>query len=177
MKVINLPIPDVLLIEPKVYSDDRGFFFESFNQKKFEKIIGTSINFVQDNHSYSTKDVLRGLHYQVSPRVQAKLVRVVSGGVFDVAVDVRENSPTYRQWVGEILTSKNKKQLWIPEGFAHGFLTLTDTAEVLYKVTDYYSKECERGIFWKDSNIGIDWENIHEPLLSSKDANASFLNF
>ena len=120
---------------------------------------------------------MRGLHYQVSPRVQAKLVRVVSGGVFDVAVDVRENSPTYRQWVGEILTSKNKKQLWIPEGFAHGFLTLTDTAEVLYKVTDYYSKECERGIFWKDSNIGIDWENIHEPLLSSKDANASFLNF
>jgi dTDP-4-dehydrorhamnose 3,5-epimerase len=175
MKATNLSIPDVVLIEPEVYSDERGFFFESFNQRKLEEIIGVSVNFVQDNQSCSTRHVLRGLHYQVPPMSQAKLVRVVSGKVFDVAVDVRRHSPTYRQWVGEILSAENRKQLWIPEGFAHGFLTLSDSASLLYKVTNYYSKKCERSILWKDSAINIDWKNIKEPILSSKDFNAKFL--
>ena len=175
MKATNLSIPDVVLIEPEVYSDERGFFFESFNRRKLEEIIGVSVNFVQDNQSCSTRHVLRGLHYQVPPMSQAKLVRVVSGKVFDVAVDVRRHSPTYRQWVGEILSAENRKQLWIPEGFAHGFLTLSDSASLLYKVTKYYSKKCERSILWKDSAINIDWKNIKEPILSSKDFNAKFL--
>ena len=175
MKATNLSIPDVVLIEPEVYSDERGFFFESFNQRKLEEIIGVSVNFVQDNQSCSTRHVLRGLHYQVPPMSQAKLVRVGSGKVFDVAVDVRRHSPTYRQWVGEILSAENRKQLWIPEGFAHGFLTLSDSASLLYKVTNYYSKKCERSILWKDSAINIDWKNIKEPILSSKDFNAKFL--
>ena len=175
MKATNLSIPDVVLIEPEVYSDERGFFFESFNQRKLEEIIGVSVNFVQDNQSCSTRHVLRGLHYQVPPMSQAKLVRVVSGKVFDVAVDVRRHSPTYRRWVGEILSAENRKQLWIPEGFAHGFLTLSDSASLLYKVTNYYSKKCERSILWKDSAINIDWKNIKEPILSSKDFNAKFL--
>ena len=175
MKATNLSIPDVVLIEPEVYSDERGFFFESFNQRKLEEIIGVSVNFVQDNQSCSTRHVLRGLHYQVPPMSLAKLVRVVSGKVFDVAVDVRRHSPTYRQWVGEILSAENRKQLWIPEGFAHGFLTLSDSASLLYKVTTDYSKKCERSILWKDSAINIDWKNIKEPILSSKDFNAKFL--
>jgi len=134
-----------------------------------------SVDFVQDNQSYSIKNVLRGLHYQTPPMEQAKLVRVVHGEVFDVAVDIRKNSPTYRQWVGEILSAENRKQLWIPKGFAHGFLTLTDSASLLYKVTNYYSKDCERSILWRDSNIDIDWKNVNNPLLSNKDANAEFL--
>ena len=168
MKVIPLNIPDVLLIEPEVFGDDRGFFFESFNQNKFEEAMGKKINFVQDNHSKSVKGVLRGLHYQLTPKAQGKLVRVIQGEVFDVAVDLRQSSPTFGKWVGEIISANNKKQLWIPEGFAHGFLTLSDTAEFLYKTTDFYSKDHQEAIQWNDKTIGIDWP-IKEVSLSSKD--------
>ncbi len=168
MKVTPLNIPDVLLIEPQVFDDDRGFFYESFNQNKFEVALGHKINFVQDNHSKSVKGVLRGLHYQLRPMAQGKLVRVIQGEVFDVAVDLRQFSPTFGKWVGEILSSDNKKQLWIPEGFAHGFLTLSDTAEFLYKTTDFYSKDHEEAIQWNDKTIRIDWP-IDKPSLSPKD--------
>ena len=168
MKVTPLSIPDVLLIESQVFTDDRGFFFESFNQNKFEDAMGKKINFVQDNHSKSVKGVLRGLHYQLSPKAQGKLVRVIQGEVFDVVVDLRQSSPTFGKWVSEILSADNKKQLWIPEGFAHGFLTLTDTAEFLYKTTDFYSKDHEEAIQWNDKTICIDWP-MKEVLLSSKD--------
>ncbi len=172
MKVTPLAIPDVLLIEPQVFGDDRGFFFESFNQERFEKALGHKINFVQDNHSKSLKGVLRGLHYQLPPKAQGKLVRVIQGEVFDVAVDLRQSSATFGKWVGEILSSDNKKQLWIPEGFAHGFLTLSDTAEFLYKTTDFYSKDHEQAIQWNDKKIHIDWPT-KKPLLSAKDDLAS----
>ena len=168
MKVTPLTIPDVLLIEPQVFGDDRGFFYESFNQNKFEAALGHKINFVQDNHSKSVKGVLRGLHYQLTPKAQGKLVRVIQGEVFDVAVDLRQSSPTFGKWVGAIISADNKKQLWIPEGFAHGFLTLSDTAEFLYKTTDFYSPEHEQSILWDDETIGIDWP-IKEVSLSSKD--------
>ena len=168
MKVTPLSIPDVLLIEPQVFGDDRGFFYESFNQNKFEAAMGKKINFVQDNHSKSIKGVLRGLHYQLPPKAQGKLVRVIQGEVFDVAVDLRQSSPTFGKWVGGILSSDNKKQLWIPEGFAHGFLTLSDTAEFLYKTTDFYSKDHEEAIQWNDKIIGIDWP-MKDVSLSSKD--------
>ena len=168
MKVTPLNIPDVLLIEPQVFGDDRGFFYESFNQNKFEAALGQKINFVQDNHSKSMKGVLRGLHYQLTPKAQGKLVRVIQGEVFDVAVDLRQSSPTFGKWVGGILSSDNKKQLWIPEGFAHGFLTLSDTAEFLYKTTDFYSPEHEQSILWDDETIGIDWP-LEDVSLSSKD--------
>ena len=168
MKVTPLSIPDVLLIEPQVFGDDRGFFYESFNQNKFEDAMGKKINFVQDNHSKSIKGVLRGLHYQLTPKAQGKLVRVIQGEVFDVAVDLRQSSPTFGKWVGEILSADNKKQMWIPEGFAHGFLTLSDTAEFLYKTTDFYSKDHEEAIQWNDKTIGIDWP-MQEVSLSSKD--------
>ena len=171
MKVTPLSIPDVLLIEPQVYGDDRGFFFESFNQNKFEEAIGKKINFVQDNHSKSIKGVLRGLHYQLAPKAQGKLVRVIQGEVFDVAVDLRKSSPTFGKWVGEILSADNKKQMWIPEGFAHGFVTLSDTAEFLYKTTDFYSKEHEQAIRWNDETIGIQWPTI-DISLSVKDETA-----
>jgi dTDP-4-dehydrorhamnose 3,5-epimerase len=171
MKVTPLSIPDVLLIEPQVFGDDRGFFYESFNQNKFEAAIGKKINFVQDNHSKSIKGVLRGLHYQLASKAQGKLVRVTQGEVFDVAVDLRQSSPTFGKWVGEILSSDNKKQLWIPQGFAHGFLTLSDTAEFLYKTTDFYSKEHEQAIIWNDETIGIDWP-LDKPSLSPKDQTA-----
>ena len=167
MKVTPLAIPDVLLIEPQVFGDDRGFFFESFNQELFEKTIARKINFVQDNHSKSAKGVLRGLHYQLPPKAQGKLVRVIQGEVFDVVVDIRRSSPTFGKWVGEIISSDNKKQLWIPEGFAHGFLTLTDTAEFLYKTTEFYSKEHEQAIQWSDKKIGIEWPT-EKSLLSAK---------
>lgn len=173
MKVTSLAIPDVLLIEPQVFGDDRGFFFESFNQERFEKAIGYKINFVQDNHSKSIKGVLRGLHYQLPPKAQGKLVRVINGEVFDVAVDLRQSSPTFGKWVGEIISSENKKQVWIPEGFAHGFLTLSDTAEFLYKTTEYYSAISERSISWNDEDIGIDWPIKQQPILSDKDANTT----
>ena len=168
MKVTPLSIPDVLLIEPQVFGDDRGFFYESFNQNKFEEAMGKKINFVQNNHSKSIKGVLRGLHYQLAPKAQGKLVRVTQGEVFDVAVDLRQSSPTFGKWVGEILSSDNKKQLWIPQGFAHGFLTLSDTAEFLYKTTDFYSKDHEEAIQWNDETIGIDWP-MQDVSLSSKD--------
>ena len=169
MKVTPLSIPDVLLIELQVFGDDRGFFFESFNQNKFEAAIGKKINFVQDNHSKSMKGVLRGLHYQLPPKAQGKLVRVIQGEVFDVAVDLRKSSPTFGKWVGEILSSDNKKQLWIPEGFAHGFITLSDASEFLYKSTDFYSFQHERCIFWNDSKLQIQWPLNIKPMLSEKD--------
>lgn len=171
MKVTPLNIPDVLMIEPEIFGDNRGFFFESFNQKRFGEAVGHKINFVQDNHSKSFKGVLRGLHYQLPPKVQGKLIRVIHGEVFDIAVDLRQSSPTFGKWVGEIISAENKKQLWIPEGFAHGFLTLSDTAEFVYKTTDFYSKEHERTINWNDKVIGIQWP-IKDPLISAKDATA-----
>ena len=158
-----------------MFGDDRGFFYESFNQNKFEEAMGKKINFVQDNHSKSIKGVLRGLHYQLPPKAQGKLVRVTQGEVFDVAVDIRKSSPTFGQWVGEILSSDNKKQMWIPEGFAHGFLTLSDTAEFLYKTTDFYSKDHEQAIIWNDESIGIDWPS-DKPSLSDKDLKAVLFN-
>jgi dTDP-4-dehydrorhamnose 3,5-epimerase len=175
MKVERLSIPDILTIEPQVYTDDRGLFFESFNQKKFESIVDRSVNFVQDNQSHSKKNVLRGLHYQVSPMEQAKLVRVISGKVFDVVVDIRKESPTYKQWVGKVISSENMVQMWIPEGFAHGFYTLSDSAILLYKTTSFYSKEHERIVLWEDQDLGINWKNTIRPILSDKDANAKIL--
>jgi dTDP-4-dehydrorhamnose 3,5-epimerase len=171
MKVTPLAIPDVLLIEPQLFGDDRGFFFESFNQNKFEEVVKRRINFMQDNHSKSVKGVLRGLHYQLNPKAQGKLVRVIQGEVFDVAVDLRQSSPTFGKWIGEILSAENKKQMWIPEGFAHGFLTLSDTAEFLYKTTDFYSKDHEQAIIWNDEIIGIDWP-MKDVSLSTKDKSA-----
>lgn len=171
MKATPSKIPDVFVIEPRVFGDERGFFFESFNEKAFNEAIGTNITFVQDNHSKSVKGVLRGLHYQLPPKAQGKLVRVVQGEVFDVAVDIRKDSPTYGQWVAEILSSENKKQLWMPPGFAHGFLTLSDTAEFLYKTTDYWSPEHERAIKWDDVSLNIPWPlNGLLPTLAAKDA-------
>lgn len=173
MNVITTAIPDVLIIEPRVFGDERGFFFESFNQQAFNAAVGQAIDFVQDNHSKSSKGVLRGLHYQLAPKAQGKLVRVVQGAVFDVAVDIRKGSKTYGQWVGEILSAENKKQLWIPAGLAHGFLTLSDTAEFLYKTTDYYSPEHERCIRWDDPDLNIRWPDAGVPQLSAKDMNGS----
>ena len=175
MKFAPLHISDVLLIEPNIFEDSRGFFFESFNHIKFEKIIGRKIQFVQDNHSKSDKGVLRGLHYQ-NQQSQAKLVRVVRGEVFDVAVDIRKNSLTYGKWVGAILSEENKKQLWIPEGFAHGFLTLSNDAEVLYKASDYYAPEFERCIIWNDPNVNIKWPTTSLPILSVKDQQGNMLD-
>ncbi len=170
MKVTPTAIADVLRLEPQLFGDERGFFFESFNQKVFEAATGVRVQFVQDNHSKSTKGVLRGLHYQAK-KSQGKLVRVTQGAVFDVAVDIRPSSPTYGQWVGEVLSADNKHQLWIPPGLAHGFLVLTDTAEFLYKTTDYYAPADERCIAWDDSTLAIRWPDIGgPPLLSPKDA-------
>ena len=168
MKVTPLKIPDVKLIEPDVFEDERGFFYESFNQKKFNEAIGLDILFVQDNHSKSSKGVLRGLHYQEAPFAQGKLVRVIAGEVFDVSVDVRKDSSTYGQWVAEVLSGENKKQLWIPEGFAHGFLTLSNEAEFLYKTTDFYNKESEKSIHWKNNEFNIDWPEVEERVLTSE---------
>jgi len=169
MKATRLAIPDVVLIEPKVFGDDRGFFFESFTQNRFEEAIGRKVEFVQDNHSKSQKNVLRGLHYQLPPYAQGKLVRVTQGEVFDVAVDIRKNSSTFGKWVGALLSAENKKQMWIPEGFAHGFVTLSDTAEFLYKTTNYYTPEYERCVIWNDPALCINWHLPGEPLLSGKD--------
>ena len=172
MNVISTAIPDVKIFEPKVFGDDRGFFFESFNQKFFEEAIGRQVTFVQDNHSKSSKGVLRGLHYQLPPMAQGKLVRVVQGEVFDVAVDIRKSSPTFGQWVGVHLSAENKRQLWIPEGFAHGFLTLSETAEFLYKTTNYYSPKDEGAIVWNDSDLAITYPDAGEVLISGKDQTA-----
>ena len=174
MKATRLFIPDVILIEPKVFGDDRGFFLESFNQVQFEAAIGKKINFVQDNHSRSAKGVLRGLHYQIQ-QPQGKLVRIVAGEVFDVAVDIRKSSPTFGKWVGEILSADNKKQMWVPEGFAHGFVVLSETAEFLYKTTDYYAPIFERCIVWNDVSLAIEWPIQTEPVLSDKDAQGATL--
>ena len=169
MKVAPLAIADVLLIEPKVFGDERGFFFESFNEQAFKDATGLELTFVQDNHSKSAKNVLRGLHYQLPPREQGKLVRVVAGEVFDVAVDIRPGSKTLGRWVGERLSADNKRQMWIPPGLAHGFLVLSESAEFLYKTTDYYAPECERCIIWNDPELAIDWPLAVEPVLSAKD--------
>lgn len=170
MQVTACAIPDVLLLEPRVFGDERGFFVESFNQRAFNAATGLALQFVQDNHSRSARNVLRGLHYQaVQP--QGKLVRVVAGEVFDVAVDIRRNSPTFGQWVGEILSATNKRQLWVPPGLAHGFLVLSDTADFLYKTTDYYAPEHEGCVAWNDPTLAIAWPTRGEsPLLSAKDA-------
>ena len=170
IKYKKLKIPDLLIIEPQVFKDDRGFFFESFNQKDFENAVGKNINFVQDNHSKSSKGVLRGLHYQSEPFEQAKLVRVIQGVAWDVAVDIRDNSPTYGEWYGEILSAENKKQFWIPEGFAHGFYVLSESAELVYKVNQFYSKEHEKTLHWKNNPFNIDWPiKNQQVLLSPKD--------
>ena len=171
MKVTPTAIADVLVIEPKVFGDARGFFFESFNQKAFNQATGLNLNFVQDNHSRSARGVLRGLHYQIEPP-QGKLVRVVRGAVFDVAVDIRRGSATFGQWVGMELSEDNHKQHWIPAGFAHGFLVTSDSAEFLYKTTDYYAPEHERIIHWRDAAIGILWPVQGQPVLSAKDLQA-----
>ncbi len=170
MKSTRLAIPDVVLIEPKVFGDERGFFYESFNKKAFDDATGLDVDFVQDNHSRSARGVLRGLHYQLPPHAQGKLVRVVRGAVFDVAVDIRKSSPTFGRWVGDELSETNNRQLWIPPGFAHGFIVLSETADFLYKTTDYYSTAAERCIAWNDATIGIDWPTAGgEPNLSAKD--------
>lgn len=174
MKATSLAIPDVLLIEPRLFGDDRGFFFESFNQAQFDAFVGREVVFVQDNHSRSVKNVLRGLHYQVK-HPQGKLVRVVQGEVFDVAVDIRKSSPTFGKWVGEVLSATNKRQLWIPEGFAHGFVVLSDAAEFLYKTTDYYAPQHERCIRWNDEDLKILWPDA-VPVLSAKDAQGTAFN-
>lgn len=168
MNVTLLAIPDVVLLEPKVFGDSRGFFFESFNQRQFNEAVGRDVTFVQDNHSRSTRHVLRGLHYQIQ-QPQGKLVRVVRGEVFDVAVDLRRSSPTFGQWVGECLSEENKRQLWIPEGFGHGFVVLSETAEFLYKTTDYYAPQFERTILWNDPSLGVEWPINAPPVLSAKD--------
>jgi len=169
MRATPTAIADVLLLEPKVFGDDRGFFYESFNEKAFGEATGVDVRFVQDNHSKSARNVLRGLHYQVQ-QPQGKLVRVVQGEVFDVAVDIRKGSKTYGQWVGEILSAENKKQLWIPAGLAHGFVVLSETAEFLYKTTDYYAPAHERCITWNDPELAIEWPIDGAPVLSAKDA-------
>jgi dTDP-4-dehydrorhamnose 3,5-epimerase len=176
MKATPLAIPEVILFEPKVFGDHRGFFFESFNQARFEEAVGHAVSFVQDNHSKSTKGVLRGLHYQIN-QPQGKLVRVAQGEVFDVAVDIRKSSPTFGQWVGARLSAENKHQLWVPEGFAHGFVVLSETAEFLYKTTNYYAPTHERCIKWNDADVNIDWSIDFAPLLSAKDdAGAALIN-
>ncbi|AUT45152.1 dTDP-4-dehydrorhamnose 3,5-epimerase [Achromobacter sp. AONIH1] len=168
MKVTKLELPEVLLIEPRVFGDDRGFFFESYNDRDFRSTIGVDCEFVQDNHSKSTKGVLRGLHYQIQ-QAQGKLVRVVQGRVFDVAVDLRRSSPNFGKWVGAELNETNKHQLWVPAGFAHGFIVLSETAEFLYKTTDYYAPEHERCILWNDPDLNIRWPIDFVPQLSQKD--------
>ena len=173
MKVIPLSIPDVLLIEPHVFEDSRGFFFESFREDIFRKETSLDFSFVQDNHSKSSQGVLRGLHYQLPPHAQGKLTRVIQGEVLDIAVDIRQSSPTYGQYVAEILSSDNKKQLYIPEGFAHGFLTLSETSEYLYKATDFFNPQTERCILWNDKFLNIDWGLDLETILSAKDLKGS----
>lgn len=171
MKVIDTAIPEVKIIEPKVFGDERGFFFESYNQRAFNEALGCEVDFVQDNHSRSQKGVLRGLHYQTQ-QVQGKLVRCTQGEVFDVAVDLRQSSPTCGKWVGVVLSGENKRQFWIPEGFAHGFVVLSEIAEFLYKTTDFYAPQYEQAIIWNDRQLAIEWPLEQVPSLSQKDAAA-----
>ena len=171
MNIISTSIPDIFLLEPQVFQDSRGFFLESYNQKIFTEKLGITVNFVQDNHSKSEYNVLRGLHYQIT-QPQGKIVRAIVGTIFDVAVDVRKNSPTFKQWVGYELSAENKRQLWIPPGFAHGFLILSEIAEVVYKATDYYAPKSDRAILWNDPDLAIDWPLKTPPILSVKDSNA-----
>lgn len=173
MNVITTSIPDLLIFEPRIFHDSRGFFLESFNQKTFQHLTGLEVSFVQDNQSLSSKNVLRGLHYQIQ-NPQGKLVRVVSGCVFDVAVDLRKSSPTFGKWHGVELSEENHRQFWIPTGFAHGFVVLSETANFLYKTTDYYAPEFERCVFWNDSQIAIDW-GVSAPILSEKDKQGALL--
>lgn len=180
MKYTKLAIQDVILLEPKLFSDNRGFFFESLHIANFENAVGYKVNFVQENHSYSIKNVLRGLHYQTSPKAQDKLVSVVSGKIFDVAVDLRQNSSTFGKYIGVELSADNKKQLWIPKGFAHGFFVMSEYAEMVYKVTDYYDPESERSILWNDPDIGIDWPLNCEKsalIISEKDLDGDKFRF
>ena len=170
MKAIPTAIPDVLVIEPKVFPDGRGAFFESWNRRAMKELVGRDVEFVQDNHSVSTRGVLRGLHYQLPPHAQGKLVRVVAGEVFDVVVDIRRSSPTFGRWVGETLSAQNRRMMWVPEGFAHGFLVLSDNAEFLYKTSDYYAPSSERTVLWNDPAIGVKWPLAGAPLLKPKDA-------
>ena len=168
MKILPAKIPDVLIIEPQVFQDDRGFFFESYNHKGFSEKTGITANFVQDNHSFSKQNVLRGLHYQIS-QPQGKLVRAIAGTILDIAVDIRKTSPNFGEWVSCILSADNKRQLWVPVGFAHGFVVLSETAEVLYKTTDYYAPQHERCILWNDPDLAIDWSVTNPPIVSAKD--------
>lgn len=174
MNIIRTEIPDVLIFEPKIFGDSRGFFCESFNKKIFDEAVNRNVEFVQDNHSLSAKGVLRGLHYQIEPFAQGKLVRCIEGEVFDVAVDIRDGSPTYGKWVGVNLSADNHRQLWIPEGFAHGFLTLSERAQFVYKTTNYYHPQSDRGIIWNDPILNIDWplDVGNQPIVSDKDMNA-----
>jgi dTDP-4-dehydrorhamnose 3,5-epimerase len=176
MKVERSAIPDVLILEPKVFGDERGFFMETFNQRAFDEAVGQHVEFVQDNHSRSVKGVLRGLHYQLPPHAQGKLVRVVQGCVFDVAVDMRRSSPTFGKWVGNELSAGNHRQQWIPPGFAHGFLVISESADFLYKTTDYYAPLAEGSVHWADPSIGVQWPALPlAPLISAKDAAAPAL--
>ena len=175
MKIIETSIPEVFIFEPAVFGDERGFFFESFNEKIFTELTGRSDQFIQDNHSRSTKNVLRGLHYQIQ-QPQGKLVRVVSGEVFDVAVDLRKSSITFGQWAGAVLSEENKRMLWVPPGFAHGFLVLSETTDFLYKATDYYAPEHERTLAWDDPDLSIEWPLDGDPTLSAKDQSGKLLN-
>ena len=174
MKIIPTKIPDVIIIEPKVFNDSRGFFFESFNQHAFNEAVGEDIQFVQDNYSSSKKGVLRGLHYQLQ-QPQGKLVRAVRGVIFDVVVDLRKSSPTFSQWVGTELSEENRRQIWVPSGFAHGFLTLSENADCLYKTTAYYAPDCERILSWNDKSVGVKWPDVDKHIISLKDLNADLL--
>jgi len=170
VKAIPTPLAGVLVIEPAVFGDARGAFFESWNRRAFSQLVGRDVDFVQDNHSISARNVLRGLHYQLDPRAQGKLVRVVAGEVFDVAVDLRRSSPTFGRWTGERLSASNRRMMWIPEGFAHGFLVLSEIAEFLYKTSDYYAPEQERTLLWNDPGVGVQWPLVGAPVLKPKDA-------
>ena len=170
MDVCELDIKDILLIKPYLYEDSRGYLYESFNKSLFSKFISPNISFTQDIHSYSRRNVIRGLHYQVPPKAQAKLVKVIKGEIFDVVVDLRKNSPTFGRWLGQILSEKNRFQMWIPEGFANGFLVLSNDAEIIYKVSEEYSPKLERCILWSDNALGIKWPVNNQPIISQRDA-------
>lgn len=172
VRMTALELPGLMLFEPQIFEDERGFFLESYNEQRFDEALGRTVRFVQDNHSRSSRGVVRGLHYQLAPRAQAKLVRVTVGEIFDVAVDVRRSSPTWGQWAGVRLSAANRRQLFIPEGFAHGFAVMSEEAEVLYKTSDYYDPASERSLAWNDPDIGIAWPIEGSPILSSKDADA-----